>query len=42
MTAFLAAFPPCLSERVLMTFPRVVNDKLIAHPSFNLSPVAPV
>jgi hypothetical protein len=34
--------PPELSARAEITLPSDVNDKLIAAPSFNRSPVAPV
>ena len=31
-----------LSAKQLITFPKISKDLLILHPSFNLSPVAPV
>ena len=38
----LVFFPPALSARAAIQFPRLDNDWLMAAPSFNLSPVAPV
>lgn len=41
-TTLSLAFPAALSASTLITLPKILNEVLIAHPSFNLSPYAPV